>query len=217
LLRTAKACGSGTRGWCQAGGDLPGPTGLRGIVNSSAMEARGIRLQGERVISRQTIAQGRPDAPADTCMLVCVFVCLLHTRSRVPASTRYSLRPLIFRGLKNSSTTRARIRAARMRNHVHPRHCERSEAIHCHRLCGRMDCFASLAMTRDSVSNDDGCRRVGKGAKRRAHHLSPILAARWWARCALPTLQNFPLTTPAHSKTQTSSPAACSHPKSASA
>ena len=77
LLRTAKACGSGTRGWCQAGGDLPGPTGLRGIVNSSAMEARGIRLQGERVISRQTIAQGRPDAPADTCMLVCVFSALI--------------------------------------------------------------------------------------------------------------------------------------------
>jgi hypothetical protein len=76
-LRTAKACGSGTRGWCQAGGDWPGPTGRRGIVNSSAMEARGIRLQGERVISRQTIAQGRPDAPADTCMLVCVFLALI--------------------------------------------------------------------------------------------------------------------------------------------
>ena len=30
---------------------------------SPAMEARGIRLQGERVISRKTIAQGRPDVP----------------------------------------------------------------------------------------------------------------------------------------------------------
>src|SRR6476659_2165994 len=75
-----------------------GPTGLRQIVNSLAMEARGIRLQGERVISRKTIAQGRPDAPADTCMLVCVFVYLLHTRPRVPASTRPSLRPPIFWG-----------------------------------------------------------------------------------------------------------------------
>src|SRR5207247_10022960 len=27
------------------------------------------------------------------------------------------------------------------------RHCERSEAIHCHPAYGRMDCFASLAMT----------------------------------------------------------------------
>ena len=32
-----------------------------------------IRLRGEREISRKTIAQGGPDAPADTCMLVCVF------------------------------------------------------------------------------------------------------------------------------------------------
>ncbi|MEH2548801.1 hypothetical protein V1283_005446 [Bradyrhizobium sp. AZCC 2262] len=46
-------------------------------ANSPAMEARRIRLQGERGISRQTIAQGRPDAPADTCMLVCVFFALV--------------------------------------------------------------------------------------------------------------------------------------------
>src|SRR5438067_3476664 len=46
-------------------------------ANSPATEARGIRLRGERGISRQTIAQGRPDAPADTCMLVCVFSALI--------------------------------------------------------------------------------------------------------------------------------------------
>ena len=34
-------------------------------------------------------------------------------------------------------------------------------------------------------------RRVGKGAKRRAHHLSPS-AVKWWARCALPTLRIEP-------------------------
>jgi hypothetical protein len=27
------------------------------------------------------------------------------------------------------------------------RHCERSEAIHCHLVHGKMDCFALLAMT----------------------------------------------------------------------
>ena len=43
-------------------------------ANSPATEARGIRLRGERGISRKTIAQGGPDAPADTCMLVCVFL-----------------------------------------------------------------------------------------------------------------------------------------------
>src|SRR6476620_3812968 len=30
---------------------------------------------------------------------------------------------------------------------LYPRHCERSEAIHCHLACGGMDCFAALAMT----------------------------------------------------------------------
>jgi hypothetical protein len=34
-----------TRGWCQADGDWSRPTGCRQIVNSSAMEARGIRLR----------------------------------------------------------------------------------------------------------------------------------------------------------------------------
>jgi hypothetical protein len=46
-------------------------------ANSPATEAKGIRLRGEHGISRQTIAQGRPDAPADTCMLVCVFLALI--------------------------------------------------------------------------------------------------------------------------------------------
>jgi hypothetical protein len=30
---------------------------------------------------------------------------------------------------------------------LYPRHCERSEAIHRHRVYGKMDCFALLAMT----------------------------------------------------------------------
>src|SRR3954451_24257988 len=68
---------------------------------------REIRLQGERAISRKTIAQGRPDAPVDTCMLVCAFVYPLHTRPRVPASPRPSLRPLNFGGLKVSGKPRA--------------------------------------------------------------------------------------------------------------
>jgi hypothetical protein len=57
----------------QADGDMPGPTGSRRIANSSAMEARGIRLQGERAISRKTIAQGRPGVPAHLWSPVCIF------------------------------------------------------------------------------------------------------------------------------------------------
>src|SRR5437879_13028315 len=42
-------------------------------ANSPATVARRIRRRGEHGISRKTIAQGRPHALADTCMLVCVF------------------------------------------------------------------------------------------------------------------------------------------------
>src|SRR5437773_11982814 len=47
------------------------------------MEARRIRLQGERGISRQTIAQGMPECSGCTCMLVCALYYTLHTRPRV--------------------------------------------------------------------------------------------------------------------------------------
>ena len=82
ISRTAKACGSGTRGWCQAGGGFRKPNRVRKTVNPAATEARGIRLRGERAISRQTIAQGRPDALRWTCMLVCALLCAYCTRDR---------------------------------------------------------------------------------------------------------------------------------------
>ena len=47
------------------------------------MEAKGIRLQGELGISRQTIAQGMPECSGCTCMLVCALFYTLHTRPRV--------------------------------------------------------------------------------------------------------------------------------------
>src|SRR5215213_4497130 len=46
------------------------------------MEAKGIRLQGELGISRQTIAQGMPECSDCTCMLVCAFPCIHCTRDR---------------------------------------------------------------------------------------------------------------------------------------
>jgi hypothetical protein len=61
-LRTAKACGSGTRCWCQVGGGFASPTGFRKTANPPMTVTRGIRRRGERAISRKTIAQGRPDA-----------------------------------------------------------------------------------------------------------------------------------------------------------
>ena len=162
LLRTAKACGPGTRGWCQIGGGFRRSNRVRKTVNSPMTEAKGIRLRGERGISRQTIAQGRPDALRWTCMLVCVFLRSLHTRPRVPASTRPSLRPLILWGRKFLANLG--------------------------RIVSR-DREVMFAMT----------------TGREAFSLTP------------PGEGERALTTPAHSKTQTSSPAACSHPRSASA
>ena len=46
------------------------------------MEAKGIRLQGELGISRQTIAQGMPECSSCTCMLVCALPCAHCTRDR---------------------------------------------------------------------------------------------------------------------------------------
>jgi len=66
--------------------------GFRGIVNSSATEARGIRLREERAISRKTIAQGRPGVPAH---LAVTRVHLVRTIAGAEG-TRLSLRPLRF-------------------------------------------------------------------------------------------------------------------------
>src|SRR5437016_500472 len=58
------------------------------------MEARRIRLQGERGISRQPIAQGMPVCLGCTCMLVCAL--LIHIAHEIAgaARTRHSLLPL---------------------------------------------------------------------------------------------------------------------------
>ena len=52
---------------------------------------------------------------------------------------------LLFRGRK-VPTNLGRFRS-RECEAVSTRHCERSEAIHCHLVHGKMDCFAALAMT----------------------------------------------------------------------
>jgi hypothetical protein len=113
LLRTAKACGSGTRGWCQAGGGCSKPNRVRSAVNPAATEARGIRLREERAISRQTIAQGRPDALRWTCMLVCALLCAHCTRDRGCSAHPVFPAPSLFRGTRAVASTRGarRLRA----------------------------------------------------------------------------------------------------------
>jgi hypothetical protein len=60
-MRTAKACGSGTRCWCQVGGDFVGPTGRGKIFNPPMTVTRRIRRREERAISHKAIAQGMPE------------------------------------------------------------------------------------------------------------------------------------------------------------
>ena len=78
------------------------------------------------------------------------FLRLLHTRPRVPASTRPSLRPLIFEGLRIPAQL-GRNRAAGIWIHVYPRHCLRQTRSVCarersdeaiHRAAQRKECFA---------------------------------------------------------------------------
>ena len=73
----------------------------RRAIKPAAMEAKGIRLQGELGISRQTIAQGMPACSGCTCMLVCVLFALFAHETAGAASTRHSLLPLFFRGKGN--------------------------------------------------------------------------------------------------------------------
>ena len=91
---------------------------VRSAANPAATEARGIRLRGERGISRQTIAQGRPDALRWTCMLVCALPCAHCTRDRGCSAHPVFPAPSHSRGGKRPGTTRAR-RAARTRWYIH--------------------------------------------------------------------------------------------------
>jgi hypothetical protein len=50
-----KACGPGTRCWCQVGEGVSAQPGFSYAVNSSTTEAKRIRLRGERAISVKTI------------------------------------------------------------------------------------------------------------------------------------------------------------------
>ena len=82
VLRTAKPCGPGARGWRQVGGGVASPTGRANAANSPMTEARGIRLRGEHGISRKTTVQGMPECSDCTCMLVCAFLRTYCTRDR---------------------------------------------------------------------------------------------------------------------------------------
>jgi hypothetical protein len=71
-----------------------GPAGSSSYFNPPATVTRRIRRRGERGISRQTIAQGMPDASAEP-VCSCAHLLRAHwcTRPRVQRASRHSLRP----------------------------------------------------------------------------------------------------------------------------
>jgi hypothetical protein len=86
LMRTAKSCGP----------DAPTLASSSWEASFSGMTvARKPGHRGERVISRKTIAQGRPDASAEpVCSCAFLFAHFAHETAGA-ARTRSSLRPLI--------------------------------------------------------------------------------------------------------------------------
>ena len=89
------------------------------------MEAKGIRLQGELGISRQTIAQGMPACLGCTCMLVCTSLTNIAHETVGAASTRHSLHPLVG-GKVHANLGR---NASREREHTFSRHRPRRRTI----------------------------------------------------------------------------------------
>jgi hypothetical protein len=75
--------------------------------------------RGERAVIRKTIAWGMPGESGVTCMLVCAFYPILHTRPWGASSARHSLRPFQGRGDRNQANL-AQTHAARMRRCVLP-------------------------------------------------------------------------------------------------
>ncbi|MEH2498619.1 hypothetical protein V1294_005098 [Bradyrhizobium sp. AZCC 1678] len=118
LLRTAKACGSGTRGWCQIGGGFRKPN--RGSQNRQFADDGGKRNSspGRARHKPSNHCAGKAGcSPLDpVCSCAHFFVHIAHETAGA-ARTRSSLRPLTMeRGMK-SPTARA-LRAARSRIHV---------------------------------------------------------------------------------------------------
>src|SRR4029079_12719419 len=106
-------------------------------------------LRGEHEVSRKAIAQGRPECsrcPVCSCALL-----FAQNRTRDRGCSKHPVfpAPSDFRRANEMQTSGSMCREIAK---LYPRHCERSEAIHCHLTHGKMDCFASLAMTAGEVA-----------------------------------------------------------------
>ena len=100
-MRTAKSCGPGA--------STPASSSIEATL--SATETNQPDLRGEHEVSRKTIAWGMPGVTGVTCMLVCAFYPILHTRPWGASSARHSLRPLS--GARRQESGKARANSMR--------------------------------------------------------------------------------------------------------
>ena len=88
------------RRWCQ----------VRGRRLSRVTVAKEPEHRGEHAIIRKTIVWGMPGVTGVTCMLVCAFYSILHTRPWGASSARHSLRPFRGEATEIRQTSRKRMR-----------------------------------------------------------------------------------------------------------
>ena len=164
LMRTAKPCGPDTRGWCQAAGGEFDPTGSTSHQAGSDGGKRNSSPGRARHKPSNHCAGKAGCSPLDLYARVRTSLCTLHTRPRVQRAPGLPC-ALIGRELRSSLGC------------IAPRECETvSTVIASERsnpsslLHGKMDCFASLAMTPQTSAPPTQVWHLASGS-RRAHGL----------------------------------------------
>jgi hypothetical protein len=155
--------------------------------NPAATEARGIRLRGERDISRKTTAQGMPECSDCTCMLVCALLAHFCTRDRgcskhpaFPAPSFLWAKRFAKPG-RNAPRECGGVCVEPSLRANGSRECAPDdrlrEAIHS-AASREMDCFVAslLAMTGSSPQKEDGFSMpVDRGRRNASSDIRPII------------------------------------------
>jgi hypothetical protein len=120
------------------------PNRVRPAVNPAAMEAKGSTSPGRARYKPSTHCAGNAGL-LWLYLYARVRISLRLAHETAGASRRPAFpAPSDFRRERFTQTSGAMRREIAK---VYPRHCERSEAIHTHFACEKMDCIAALAMT----------------------------------------------------------------------
>jgi len=154
--------------------------GVKLAIRSAGDGGKRAVLREEHEVSRKAIAQGRPECSrCPVCSCALLFAQIARETAGA-ASTRSSLRPLIFGGRELSSKPRTQCAArsrsriqfvARMSAATSGDHSDTAPDIAAliRATSNKLDCFAALAMTLSNKSRP----QITTGGKRHAHASSP--------------------------------------------